>query len=113
MMWSSDKFTLGLVSFLTGHVFYILGLISGIELSLSWYVWVPLIILGSGMFLGLRYGLGKMEVPVLLYILVILSMNGVAWESQFQLELSQTYFAVWGATFSCYLTHSWPGIDLG
>jgi uncharacterized membrane protein YhhN len=59
MMWSSDKFTLGLVSFLTGHVFYILGLISGIELSLSWYVWLPLIILGSGMFLGLRFGLGK------------------------------------------------------
>ena len=113
LMWPSDKFMLGLVSFLTGHTFYISGLISGIELSLSWYVWVPLIILGSGMFLVLRSGLGKMELPVLLYILVILSMNGVAWESQFQLELSQTYFAVWGATFSCYLTHSWPGIDLG
>ena len=98
LMWPSDKFTLGLVSFLTGHVFYISGFISGIELSLSWYVWVPLIILGSGMFLGLRSGLGKMEVPVLLYILVILIMSGVAWERHFQLELPQTYFALWGAT---------------
>ena len=26
LMWPSDKFTLGLVSFLTGHVFYISGL---------------------------------------------------------------------------------------
>ena len=31
LMWSSDKFLLGLVSFLTGHVFYISGLHSGIE----------------------------------------------------------------------------------
>ena len=86
MMWSSDKFTLGLVSFLTGHEFYILGLISGIELSLSWYVWLPLIILGSGIFLGLRSGLGKIEVPVLIYILVILIMSGVAWERHFKLN---------------------------
>ena len=50
------------------------------------------------MFLGLRSGLGKMEVPVLLYILVILIMSGVAWESHFQLELPQTYLSVWGAT---------------
>jgi uncharacterized membrane protein YhhN len=98
LMWSSDKFMLGLVSFLTGHTFYNSGLISGIELSLSWYVWVPLIFFGSGIILGLRSGFGKMEVPVLLYILVILIMSGVAWERHFQLELPQTYFAVWGAT---------------
>jgi uncharacterized membrane protein YhhN len=98
LMWPSDKFMLGLVSFLTGHIFYISGLISGIELSLSWYVWVPLIILGSGMFLGLRSGLGRMQIPVLLYILVILIMSGTAWERHFQLELPQTYFALWGAT---------------
>jgi uncharacterized membrane protein YhhN len=97
LMWPSDKFMLGLVSFLTGHVFYISGLISGIEFSLNWQVWVPLIILGSGMFLGLRSGLGRMQLPVLLYILVILIMSGTAWERHFQLELPQTYFAVWGA----------------
>ena len=97
LMWPSDKFMLGLVSFLTGHVFYISGLISGIEYSLNWQVWVPLIILGSGMFLGLRSGLGRMQLPVLLYILVILIMSGTAWERHFQLELPQTYFAVWGA----------------
>ena len=79
LMWPSEKFTLGLVSLITGHVFYISGLIPGIELSLSWYVWVPLIILGSGMFLGLRSGLEKMEVPLLLYVLVILIMSGEAW----------------------------------
>ena len=57
-----------------------------------------MIILGSGMFIELRSGLGKMEVPVLLYLLVILFVSGVAWELHLQLELPQTYFAVWGAT---------------
>ena len=31
LMWPSDKFMLGLVSFLTGHLFYISGLHFGIE----------------------------------------------------------------------------------
>ena len=49
------------------------------------------------MFMGLRSGLGKMQVPVLVYILVILMMSGLAWERHFQLELQQTLFAVCGA----------------
>ena len=97
LMWPSDKFLLGLVSFLTGHVFYISGLLSGIEFSLSWYVWTPLLFFGSIMFLGLRSGLGKMQVPVLVYILVILMMSGLAWERHFQLALPQTLFAACGA----------------
>ena len=50
------------------------------------------------MILALRYGLGKWEVPLLLYILLIIIMSGVAWERHFQLELPQTYFSVWCAT---------------
>jgi uncharacterized membrane protein YhhN len=47
---------------------------------------------------GTALRIEKMEVPVLLYILVILIMSGVAWEHHFQLELPQTYFAVLGST---------------
>jgi uncharacterized membrane protein YhhN len=93
LMWPSDKFLLGLVSFLTGHVFYISGLHSGIEWTSTGVVWVPLLFLGSGMFWVLRSGLGKMQVPVLVYILVILIMSGLAWERHLQLELPQTLFA--------------------
>ena len=49
------------------------------------------------MFWVLRSGLGKMQVPVLVYILVILIMSGLAWERHLQLELPQTLFAAWGA----------------
>ena len=98
LMWPSDKFLLGLVSFLTGHVFYISGFISGIVFDISWYVWFPLLFLGSGMFFGLRTGMGKMQVPVLVYILVILIMNGMAWERHLQFDIPQTLFAACGAS---------------
>ena len=81
-----------LVSLLTGHVSYISGLHSGIEWTSTGVVWVPLLFLGRGMFWGLRSGLGKMQVPVLVYILVILIMSGLAWERHLQLELPQTLF---------------------
>ncbi len=38
-----------------------------------------------------------MQVPVLVYILVILIMSGLAWERHLQLELPQTLFAACGA----------------
>lgn len=98
LMWPSDKFLLGLVSFLTGHVFYISGFISGIVFDISWYVWFPLLFLGSGMFFGLRTGMGKMQVPVLVYILVILVMSGMAWERHLQFDIPQTLFAACGAS---------------
>ena len=95
-MWSSDKFLLGLVSLLTGHVFYILGLHSVIEWTSTGVVWAPLLILGSGMFWVLRSGLGKIQVPVLVYIMVILIMRGLAWECHLQLQLPQTLFSACG-----------------
>ncbi|MBC8258933.1 MAG: lysoplasmalogenase [SAR324 cluster bacterium] len=98
LMWPSDKFLLGLVSFLTAHVFYISGLLSGLEFAFTWYVWPPLLLVGVLMFLKLRSGLGNMQVPVLVYILTILIMGGIAWERHLQLVLSQTLFAVCGAS---------------
>ena len=77
--------------------FLYLGLHSGIEWTSTGVVWAPLLFLGSGMFWVLRSGLGKMQVPVLVYILVILIMSGLAWERHLQLELPQTLFAACGA----------------
>ena len=48
------------------------------------------------MFWALRSGLGKIQVPVLVYILVILIMISPAWEPHLQLELPQTLFAACG-----------------
>ena len=50
LMWPSDKFLLGLVSFLTGHVFYISGLHSEIEWTSTGVVWAPLLILAAECF---------------------------------------------------------------
>ena len=56
LMWPSNKLLLGLVSFLTGHLFYISGLHSGIEWTITGVVWESLLFLGSGMFWVLRSG---------------------------------------------------------
>ena len=45
LMRPSENFLLGLVSFLTGHVFYISGLHSRIEWTSTGVVWAPLLIL--------------------------------------------------------------------
>ncbi|MCH2285157.1 MAG: hypothetical protein MK434_08790 [SAR324 cluster bacterium] len=44
-------------------------------------------IFGAGMFLDLCSRLGKMQLPVLLHILVILIMSGQACECHLQLKL--------------------------
>ena len=50
LMWPSDKYLLGLVSFLTGHVFYISRLHSEIEWTSTGVVWAPLLILAAECF---------------------------------------------------------------
>ena len=92
LMWPSDKLYLELVSFLTGHLFYISGLHFELEWTSTCVDWITLLFIGGGMFLVLRSGLGKMKAPVLVYILVILIMSGLARDRYLQLELPQTFF---------------------
>jgi uncharacterized membrane protein YhhN len=65
-------FLAGLISFLTGHIFYVWAFFS-IAATSTW-TWVFLgitIIAGVIVFLWLKTNLGSMKVPVLFYILVI------------------------------------------
>ncbi len=73
-------FRIGLISFLLGHVLYIFGFLSLVEIS-QWISPGALLILGiSGfVFAWLRPYLNTMLVPVLLYILVITIMVLGAW----------------------------------
>jgi uncharacterized membrane protein YhhN len=68
-------FMLGLVSFLLGHVFYVIGFFS--VAGLNGWSWVSLVLTGavSGLiFLWLRSHLGKMKGPVIGYMVVITVM---------------------------------------
>lgn len=76
-----DKaFRIGLVSFLAGHLLYVLAFIR-LAPAAGWFTWPVLVFLAVslGAFLWLRPNLGQMLIPVSAYIVVITVMLMGAW----------------------------------
>ncbi len=68
-------FRLGLVSFLLGHVAYVIAFVSvGLDGMLTGMAAIPLSVTAVVVFLWLRPNLGRMKVPVLAYVVVITVM---------------------------------------
>jgi uncharacterized membrane protein YhhN len=68
-------FLCGLVSFLLGHVFYVIAFFSVAGLNL--WTWAGLgisLVLSGGIYFWLRPHLGSMNLPVLFYVIVITAM---------------------------------------
>ena len=73
-------FLVGLIAFLLGHVFYILGFFHVSNPGAwSWAGSIIIIFVSSGIYFRLKPHLGSMNVPVLLYIVVIVAMLSGAW----------------------------------
>ncbi len=73
-------FLCGLVSFLVGHVFYVIAFFATAHLH-QW-TWIGLgicLVLSGGIYFWLRPHLGSMHLPVLFYIIVITAMVVGAW----------------------------------
>jgi uncharacterized membrane protein YhhN len=79
LMLPSDRFIPGLLSFLLAHVFYIAAFTSGatVHLNALWYA-IPFLVYGGTMLWVLLPHLGRMKLPVVIYMLVILVM---AWQA--------------------------------
>jgi uncharacterized membrane protein YhhN len=84
LMLPTDRFVAGLVAFLLAHLFYIAAFASEIS-ALTWWPLIPFVIYGIVIYIILSSSLGKLKVPVLIYVVVILIMAWLAWE-----RLSQT-----------------------
>jgi uncharacterized membrane protein YhhN len=96
LMLPSDRFVAGLVSFLIAHLFYIAAFTSGTGFGFSWRL-LPCVIYGIVIFSILSPSLGKMKLPVLVYMMVILVMAWQAWERWSQIGQSATLLAFLGA----------------
>ena len=96
LMLPGDKFLQGLLSFLLAHLFYIFAFSRGHAFGANWAL---LIFLAYGIliFAFLYPGLGKMKIPVAVYVLVILTMVWQAWVRFDGLQTAQAANALAGA----------------
>ncbi len=92
----SDRFVAGLGAFLIAHLFYIVAFVAEIAAPI-WWPFIPLIIYGMGIYSVLAPSLGKLKLPLLIYITVILIMIWSAWVRWIQLDHSGALMAFVGA----------------
>jgi uncharacterized membrane protein YhhN len=87
----NNAFRAGLVAFLLGHILYIVAFI-GLANSAQWIDPAYLLIaaVSVGVFLWLRPHLGKMLIPVVLYIIVISVTLAAAWVAFLNPALNRT-----------------------
>ena len=78
LMFPEKWFTAGLVSFLVAHVCYLLAFKPGPGRAISAGMFVPFLIFGLLMFRLLAPSLGRLKIPVLVYIAAITAMAGLA-----------------------------------
>jgi len=78
LMFPEKWFTAGLIAFLAAHVFYILAFKPGPGHHVSTGLFLPFVFYGLLMFFILAPGLGKLKLPVLVYVAAITIMAGFA-----------------------------------
>jgi uncharacterized membrane protein YhhN len=78
LMLPSDRFAAGLASFLVAHLFYIAAFAADAGFGSAPLALLPFVLGCAALYLLLRPNLGRLEIPVLLYMLVIAVM---AWQA--------------------------------
>ena len=88
-----NQFKSGLFSFLTAHVWYMVGFLSG-DWSFPFFPTLIITILALGMIFQLYPSAGKLKIPVLIYIFMIAGMGITSFG---RLETLQTFPTLIGA----------------
>ncbi len=98
LMLPYDLFKFGLLSFLVGHIFYILAFLEGRLKQQGWTTILPWLVYGVLVFLFLQPYLGNLLIPVLIYIIIILVMGWQARERWIQINDRLALLAFFGAS---------------
>ncbi|MGD2251331.1 MAG: lysoplasmalogenase [Anaerolineales bacterium] len=80
LMLPSDQFIAGLVSFLIAQILYIAAFTTGKGFSFNWLSAIPFVVYGIVIYIVLSPHLGSMRLPVIVYMLAILTMAWQGWE---------------------------------
>ena len=97
LMLPSNLFIQGLVSFLIAHIFYVLAFSKGRNLRLKNLSWLPFLLFGVLIYGFMLPSLGEMTIPVLAYMMVILTMGWRAYERWGQNKTREAKWALIGA----------------
>jgi uncharacterized membrane protein YhhN len=97
LMLPRDRFMAGLVSFLIAHLFYIAGFLRGFLGIVGFWPLAPLGLYGVAMYRFLSPGLGKMRLPVVAYMAVIVAMGWLACAAWVRDPRTLTLFGAVGA----------------
>ncbi len=97
---SEHFFTLGLVAFLTAHIMYVLLFLKHRNKERSPYGFIVLLLIyAASLFYFLKDGLGVMLIPVVVYMLVILSMATSAYLRKNKVNILSYGLVFFGALF--------------
>lgn len=97
LMLPRDRFIPGLLSFLIAHIAYIVAFSMQLELTFTWTLIVPLIIIGMLYLRILWPYLAEMKIPVFVYMSIIVVMAWVSGERYFSLSDNASLYAFVGA----------------
>jgi len=97
LMLPKDRFIPGLLSFLVAHVVYIIAFSINFELTYTWSLALPLMVIAVT-YLGILWpSLAEMKAPVLVYMSIIVIMAWVSGERYFNLDSTASFYAFIGA----------------
>ncbi|MFT7683517.1 MAG: putative membrane protein YhhN [Moritella dasanensis] len=97
LMLPKDRFIPGLLSFLVAHVAYIIAFSMQLELTYTWALITPLILVAALYLTLLWSSLAEMKAPVFVYMSIIVIMAWVSGERYFGLDSSASLYAFIGA----------------
>jgi uncharacterized membrane protein YhhN len=97
LMLPANLFVQGLVSFLIAHIFYIMAFSQGAGLRLNGLSWWPFLLFGVLIYGFMLPSLKEMTIPVLAYMVVILTMGWRAYERWSQSKTRKAELALIGA----------------
>jgi uncharacterized membrane protein YhhN len=93
----ANLFVHGLVSFLIAHIFYITAFFQGMDLRLNSLSWLPFVLFGVLIYGFMLPSLREMTIPVLAYMIIILTMGWRAYERWGQNKTREAKLALIGA----------------
>ncbi|MFT5879104.1 MAG: putative membrane protein YhhN [Moritella sp.] len=97
LMLPKDRFVPGLVSFLLAHIAYIIAFAGSFDVTYSWLLILPLVILACVIMRVLWPHLGDMSIPVVVYMSIIVSMAWLSAERYLSFADTASLFACVGA----------------